>query len=128
MIIVLSVLLPVLFYLYPTQGFDTNTVLYNYLSISVVAMSAGWFIVIQNLEKLHTHPRFTNAMKELSVMSFGIYLVHIFVMRRFVWKWISIGSLPLWLEIIVVSVVTTVLSYSIIKVISLLPFKKYIIG
>lgn len=127
-ILIFSVVIPIIFYKIPIKGFDPGTVLYNYLSISVVMMSIGWFIFIQNMNSIHSNRIFSNVMKELSVMSFGIYLVHIFIMRRLIWNWIPVGALPLWFEIVVVSIVTFALSYLIVKIISKLTIGKYVIG
>jgi len=123
-----SVVLPAIFYIGQFTDFDPGTVLYNYLSISIVSMCVFWFILIQNLTRLHTVVLFTKVMKELSSMSFGIYLVHIFVMRRLIWNWIPVGALPLWLEIVVVAMLTFFLSYLVVKIISRFRFSKYIIG
>lgn len=127
-ILIFSIILPAIFYFVPIEGFNPGTVLYNYLSISVVMMCTGWFVLLQNMQKIHSNTLFTKVMKELSVMSFGIYLIHIFVMRRWIWKLISVGELPLLLEIVIVALSTLIFSYIIIKIISKLPLSKYLIG
>lgn len=127
-VLIFALILPTIFYTVPIVGFDPGTILYNYLSISVVMMCVGWFVLLQNMNKLYSNALFTIVMKELSVMSFGIYLCHIFVMRRWIWTWMSVGTLPLWLEIVVVALSTFLLSYLIVKSISKLPFGKYVIG
>lgn len=91
-------------------------------------MCIGWFVLVQNLRKLHSNVLFITIMKEFSVMSFGIYLIHIFIMRRWIWTWMPVGELPLWLEIVTVALSTFILSYLLVKFISKFPFSKYVIG
>ncbi|MGZ2371885.1 acyltransferase [Ancylomarina sp. YFZ004] len=127
-IFILSIILPAIFYIVPISGFNSGTVLYNYLSISVVMMCIGWFVLIQNMQMMHLNKTFIKLMKELSTMSFGIYLLHIFVMHRWIWTWIPEGTISLELEIIIVAILTFILSYVIVKIISYIPYTKYIIG
>ena len=127
-ILILSIILPFIFYVVPFNGHNSSKAFQNYLSINVVMMCVGWFVLAQNMNKMHSNVLFSKVMKEFSVLSFGIYLVHGFVLYRWVWLFMPIGVLPLWLEIVVVALSTFILSYLIIKLISKLPLKKYIIG
>lgn len=96
-----------------------------YLSIFTVMMCCGWFIIAKRfggkfgkLNKLAVH--FSNC-------SFGIYLVHIFVMRYFLWRVCEIGALGEW-SLVVSFVGTLVISYGLVTLISRLPGSEYIIG
>lgn len=102
--------------------------LFWYLSIGVATMSLFWFVLIRRFHLLNQPNRLTLVLAELSKMSFGIYLVHIFIMRDILWHWSFMASLSVWIQIPVCSVLTLALSYGVVKLISKLPFSKYIIG
>ena len=95
-------------------------------------MVALWFTLIQynNIGEVlsGTGEVLKQIIRELADMSFGIYLVHIFVMRRNVWNLIPTNTFPMWFEIIIIVLSTLIISYIIVKLISKLSFKKYIIG
>ena len=96
----------------------------GYLSILVGMMCMGWFYLAQR-----TKMRASNLMVEISNCCFGIYLMHIFIMRYLLWHidFIVYGCggvaqiLMTWLLTFVISLVLTYL-------ISYLPFAEYIIG
>lgn len=102
--------------------------LFWYLSIGVATMCLFWFVLLRCFHLLNQSNRLTLALAELSKMSFGIYLVHIFIMRDILWHWSFMASLSVWIQIPVCSVLTLALSYGVVKLISKLPFSKYIIG
>jgi surface polysaccharide O-acyltransferase-like enzyme len=128
LLILFAIVLPLVFYKIPIHNFDSATVLYNHLAINIVFMAVGWFSMIQHFSKIYENKHFSLVLKEFSTMSLGIYLAHIFVMRRLIWKWDFWQSLPLSIEIIAISITTFILTYLLIKLLSFLPFKKYIIG
>lgn len=102
--------------------------LFWYLSIGVVLMCVGWFIMLQKIFLFGNRNRITNAFADISKMSFGIYLIHIFIMRSVLWNLNILQSLPYILQIPLCAILTFGLSYLIIKSISKFPFSKYIIG
>lgn len=67
-------------------------------------------------------------MVDVSRLSFGIYLVHILIMRQLVW--------PLWerflpdtgyaIQIPAVAIITFILCYLLIKALSYIPGSKYL--
>ena len=66
---------------------------------------------------------------KISNLSFGIYLIHILIMRHWLWRqdWIiNITSYPL--QSIVIAVLTFALSVFSCRLLSLLPYSKWIIG
>lgn len=71
---------------------------------------------------------FTEGIGKLARLSFGIYLVHIFILREFLWNIDAISFLPYVLQIPVLTILTFGLSWGITALLSKLPFSKYIIG
>lgn len=99
-----------------------------YLSLFVAIMSAGWFVLFMrkgNTPKVQLRALVTNFSK----CSFGIYLVHIFIMRRILWHCTWIQSMESYiLQTIVIIVLTTLFSWLVCYLISLLPIGQYLIG
>lgn len=99
-----------------------------YLSLFVAIMSAGWFVLLMrngNISNVRIRALVTNFSK----CSFGIYLVHIFIMRRILWQcsWIQ-GIESYLLQTIVVITLTVLFSWLVCYLISFLPIGHYIIG
>lgn len=113
----------ILFHIPPV---DNGTV-YNNLVLNVALMATGYFLLMRFIAS-HI-PSLDSLIKELASKTFGIYLVHIFVMRDLLW--------PIWKEILpntsygiqipIVSVLTFIISYLVIKLISYVPGSRYII-
>lgn len=122
--LLISGILPILFYLDILSGVENNE-LYGYLTINVVWLCTLYYTLLQRWN-------FTDnkIVTELSTMSFGIYLIHIFVMRRFVWQWVNSWNINLsaMIQIPLIALITICISYTIVKIISRLKFSKYIIG
>ena len=100
----------------------------GYLSILVGMMCIGWFYVIHRI--MHVlKVKESRLMTEISNCCFGIYLMHIFVMRYLLWhidfiifEYGGIGQILLiWLLTFVISLFFTYL-------ISYLPFAEFIVG
>lgn len=95
-----------------------------YLSIPMAMMAAFWFLLV----KKYFSSSVPSIIALISKYSFGIYLVHIFVMRRMVWNWDFVSQHGSALQIIMTTILTFIISFAIIYLISYLPFSKYIIG
>ena len=68
-------------------------------------------------------------LAEVSKLTFGIYLVHIFIMRYLLWKWdIILGIYPYWFQIVTFIIFTFAAPLIISYLISLFPFAKYLIS
>lgn len=119
--LVIAISIPALLY---ASGIDFNFYsLLWYLSLPVVLMAGVWFVLINRTTNKHFY-----LISEISRLSFGIYFVHIFILRRFLWRVDFIKDLPGVIQIPVVMIATLVLSFLVVKLISLLPHSKYIIG
>lgn len=99
-----------------------------YLSLFVAIMSAGWFVLFMrkgNTSNIRMRALVTNFSK----CSFGIYLVHIFIMRRILWHCTMVQSIESYiLQTIVIIVLTALFSWLVCYLICLLPIGQYLIG
>lgn len=103
----------------------------NYLSLPVVIMSIFWFATAQRFSKAidGLSERAKKVIARLSSLSFGVYLIHIAVMRYFIWNQSIIIGIPSHiLQSFVIFALTTIISTILVWLISKLPFSKYIIG
>ena len=96
-----------------------------YLSIPVTMMSIGWFLFVKR-EFINKKALYVTTT--LSNCSFGVYLIHIFIMRNFLWNLDFISAYSGLIQIILTTILTLVISYLLVFLISKLPFSKYIIG
>ncbi|MBO5602977.1 MAG: acyltransferase family protein, partial [Prevotella sp.] len=96
-----------------------------YQSIFTVVMCIGWFCIFQRLEERIPHSSWITL---LSNCCFGIYLVHIFIMRSILWKCGFISAGGGIIQIILTILLTSLISFAIIWGISKLPYSQYVIG
>lgn len=96
-----------------------------YQSIFTVMMCIGWFCIFQRFEGRVTHSSWITL---LSNCCFGIYLVHIFIMRNILWKCGIISANGGLIQIILTILLTSLLSFAVVWGISKLPYSQYIIG
>lgn len=94
-----------------------------YLSLPVALMAFSWYVLIMRLPN-----KSIAVISKASSLSFGLYLIHIFVMRDFLWHLDMILSLSGVLQILTITVLTILISFLISWLLSRLPFSKYIIG
>ena len=116
------VLLPAVLYAVPSIP---HSVIHFRLSINIAALSACYFLIIK-------HIRFSDRMNrflyDFAQHSFGIYLVQIIVMRKFLWPLLTPFNIHYALQIPLVVILTAGLSYIVVHLLSKLPYSKYIIG
>ena len=97
---------------------------WRFCTPNVIMMSFGAFIIIQTIfiNKKRENP----VIKDISILSYGIYLMHIFILGA---TYNILGNiLPTQWTILLVGSVTFILCYIISKIISYIPYSKYIIG
>ena len=100
-----------------------------YLSIFVAMMCAAWFMLVKKMDFVYN--RMSTLHRYIVMISdccFGIYLVHIFVMRSLLWRWAIIQDLNGIVQIGTVTVLSFVGSLLITWLISYIPRAEYIIG
>lgn len=100
-----------------------------YLSIFVAVQCIFWWklaaLVTARTADAAPHP----LLATVSQLTFGVYLVHIFVMRYVLWRCDFILAMqPYWLQTVTTVVLTAVGSLAVCWLISLLPSSKYVIG
>ena len=119
--ILIAVIIPAALYSSQIQ-FDYYVML-DYLTLPVAAMSFCWFVMISSIKNN------SNAIiSKVARMSFGIYLVHIFILHNIIWEINDLAKLPSLVQILAICVLTFVFSFVVTWLISRLPFSKYIIG
>lgn len=101
-----------------------------YLSILIVLMCWSWFTVIKNAEQqiASLNPKLLSAITHFSSCSFGIYLIHIFVMRNGIWPLFDRFGIGGVISLLISFLGTLLVSYCLTWIISFLPFGDYIIG
>lgn len=101
-----------------------------YLSILIALMCWSWFSIIKNAKErvASFNSKVLSAITHFSNYSFGIYLMHIFVMRNGIWPLFDKLSIKGMGSLVLSFFGTLLVSYFITWIISLLPFGDYIIG
>lgn len=104
--------------------------LFWYLSLFVVIQCVCWYqAVVRFMDCRAMNPMWANVLEKVSNLSFGIYLIHIFVMRYLLWNWSFIRSIDSYLiQTLTIALLTFVLSVAGSYLISFLPAASYIIG
>ena len=104
--------------------------LFWYLSIFVVIQCLFWYkFVTQFGEKVFRGDRTVRFFENFSNLSFGIYLIHIFIMRDLLWRsGILDGIGNYYLQTFLSFAITAITSYLVIWLISYIPKSQYIIG
>lgn len=101
-----------------------------YLSVTVAVMAITLYLIVFNLFKSEDGGgKILGSITTASNLSFGIYLVHIIVMRDFIWKLDFISEISNYiLQTFVIIILTYMVSFTLVYVISLIPGAEYIIG
>lgn len=117
----IAVIIPVILYSSGIE-FDFYSMLW-YLSLPVAMMAFALFVLFSRLPEKHS-----SLLKSASKLSFGVYFVHILIMRQFVWRIDLVCMMPSILQIVTIVLLTLLLSYLCSWLLSRLPCSKYIIG
>ena len=67
-------------------------------------------------------------ISDIAQCSFGIYLIHILVVHELVWRGFSADMLNPALLSVIIAILSLILCYTIVKLLSKLPYSKYIVG
>lgn len=123
-----GVVLPNLFKLAHVE-MDYGSVFW-YLSPSVMSMCVFWWVVLKKLSlKLHFSAKAVRGLSLLSSLSFGVYLVHIFLMRRVFYHFPMVAEMSSYIsQTIVIILLTAVASFLVSALFSLTPLGSYLIG
>ncbi len=101
-----------------------------YTSVFVVVICLALFKALMQWGAcLRWSDRSKSFIARLSDLSFGVYLVHFFIMRDLLWKCDFITQISnLYLQTFAIALLTAVASFVVCAVISYIPFSEYIIG
>ena len=104
--------------------------LFWYLSIFVVILCTVWFKVLSQYGKfILAQEKIRTGITWVSNLSFGIYLMHIFVMRYMIWKWTWIQNIDNYIEqTLLIVILTFSLSVLGCYLLSWIPGAAYLIG
>ena len=120
----ISVILPVMLLVLNVEV-DFYSVFW-YLSITVALQCVVWWIVVKRL--MRKVSKLPNFVVELSKLSFGIYLIHILVMRNILWETAWMQNMNGIVQIVVCVIMTFTISAMISWGISKIKYVKAIIG
>ena len=100
--------------------------LFWYLSVTVALQCVVWWSVVKRLMRnVANLPRF---VVELSKLSFGIYLIHILVMRNVLWQISWMQNMNGIVQIFVCTILTFIISAAVSWCLSKIPYVRAIIG
>lgn len=114
--------IPCFFYLFTKVP---HNVIQDRMSFNVVAISICYFVIIKHLR---LSSRLERIVYDFAQHSFGIYLVHILVMRKILWPLLWEYNIHYAIQIPLIVFLTALLSYLLIHIISKFPYSKYIVG
>lgn len=100
--------------------------LFWYLSVTVALQCVVWWSVVKRMMK-HV-AKLPRLVVELSKLSFGIYLVHILVMRNVLWQISWMQNMNGIVQIFVCTILTFIISAAVCWCLSKIPYVRAIIG
>jgi surface polysaccharide O-acyltransferase-like enzyme len=98
---------------------------WGFTSLNVAFMVVAFYLCIKNIHIENT--KIKRAIIELSDMSFGVFFVHYFIVYQLHGLIYQLKIIPV-IAISLNTIVSFVLSFVVVKLISFLPWKKYLIG
>jgi surface polysaccharide O-acyltransferase-like enzyme len=100
---------------------------WNFTSLNVAVMTAGIFLLFRNIHANRSNSRVWKLIDDVSRMSYGMYLAHIIVLNA-VQAYLAPMLGNAFVRIPVIALTTFAITYLGVKLISLLPGSKYIVG
>ena len=103
--------------------------LFWYLSVFVAILCIFIWKVVEGVFPEQTGNRYASVAEWLSKNTFGVYLIHYFVIRYVLWRIPLIKTIhPYYLQTIVIVVFAFLISVAVTYLISLFPCGKYMVG
>ena len=99
----------------------------NFTTLNVALMTAGLFLLFRNLHPSHGNTLTWRLIDSMSRMSYGMYLAHIIVLNA-MHAHVAPVIANAFFRIPVIALITFALTYLAVRLISLLPGSKYLIG
>ena len=104
---------------------DEIEVAWKFDSFNVIIATFGVFMLLRKVEcKNKTISKIFN---DIALKSYGMYLIHIFFMNFFKYVFDAPNKFYFW-SVFVITILTFIVSYLVVKVISYIPYSQYIIG
>lgn len=101
----------------------------NYLSFFTISMCISIFCFFMKVIPIHGDKAIiVKVVQEFSKCSFGIYLIHHFVIHQIIDREFLIMHYGTLLQIVISAILTIIISFIIVYTISWLPYSQYIIG
>ena len=97
-----------------------------YLQIGNALMVIWIFTVTKDLSPIFL--KLQKPITEIAKYSFGIYLVHILIVRELVWRLFENHHIFVLIKTPLIAITSLILSYILLKILTKLPYSKYIIG
>lgn len=106
---------------------------FGYLSPVMVIIAAAWYILIQRLVTYYLkndciNAKITSVLQSIAALTFGGYLIHVFVLEEIVWKFLLVGVHSFIAHTLLSGCLTFGISLLICHILSYLPFAKYLLG
>ena len=100
---------------------------WNFTTLNVAVMTAGLFLIFRNIHAGSSKGRGWRLIDDLSRLSYGMYLAHIIVLNA-VHSVLAPRLGNPYLRIPAIALTTFVITYLAVKLLSLLPKSKYLVG
>ena len=100
---------------------------WNYTTLNIAIMTAGIFLLFRNIHADRSNSFVWRLIDDLSRMSYGMYLAHIIVLNA-IHSFLAPMLGNAFLRIPTIALTTFVITYLAVKLLSLLPGSKYLIG
>ena len=115
------VVLPICLYALPVP----HNVIHNRMSINIALLSICYFVFLKHLRYSQ---KWSERFYNFAQHTFGIYLVHFYLMRDLIWKLFEPYNIHYAIQVPLIVLITVVSSYCVVHLISKLPYSKYIVG
>lgn len=103
-----------------------DSILLENLQIGCAIMCVIIFVIVQHIKINNKY--ILNFITEISKFSYGIYLIHFVIIRKFVWHIFENNRSFALTETLAIACLSMIISYIILKLISKLPYSKYTVG
>lgn len=100
---------------------------WDFNTLNVAMMATGIFLLLKDISIKNTNTNGFYLLQDLSSKSYGMYLAHIICLNA-VYAAIKILALHTSITIPLVAIITFIITYLLVKIISFLPFGKKITG
>jgi surface polysaccharide O-acyltransferase-like enzyme len=115
-------------HLLPIEKFNSTLELtWGFETINVAMMTTGLFLILKNITVENTSSWGAKLIADLSAKSYGIYLAHIMVLNA-VHAWVESQIENAAIKLPLIAMITFIITYVIIKLLSYLPKSKWLVG